>query len=85
MQDEWEAFRQNSESIGFRPELKHLLQQRLLRWTSLPLFLARTGTDVHAARLAADLARTICAASITPTSVCLSSSAPPKSGVATTG
>lgn len=81
MQDEWEAVRQNSETIGFRPELKHLLQQRLLRWTAPLQSPARTDTDGHAARLATVLARTVCAASIAPTSVCLSSSAPSKSKV----
>lgn len=75
--DVWEAFRQNSETIGLGQELKRPRQRRLPRLKAPLQSHARTSTDAHAARLAADLARITYFASSAPTSVFPSSSTPP--------
>ena len=78
--DVWAAFRQNSETNGFRQEQKHRLRHRLLHWRDLPRSPARTDTESHAARQAAVLARIICAAWTVRIFVFPLSSASPKLG-----
>ena len=73
----WEAYRLNSETTGSQRGQRRRRPQRHPRWTSLPLFRARTGTGSDAAIPVVVLARIISAALTAPISVFPSQQTPP--------